>query len=117
MKNQTKEQDKATARPWRLEAWSHYKGQHVLHDSRFLMADDPEHEGESVIIAKFRDGRLEDRTFVLKAVNSHDALVEALDAMVNYYSDMVITDDENPIKHDQMIEKARAVLRLAKGEA
>lgn len=69
-----------TPTPYRLTDDQELKGKHPLHNKRFLVADDSENEGEELVIAKFTDGIMADRDFVLKAVNSHDALVEALKA-------------------------------------
>jgi len=50
--------------------------------------------------------------FIVRAVNAHDALVEALEIMVGSYEDRQCW----PGKKDVLLDKMNAVLALAKGD-
>jgi hypothetical protein len=60
-----------------------------------------------------------DAAFIVRAVNSHDALVKALEGMVEMYADLVNSGDAgfwDPEKVDE-VKHGRAALAAAKGEA
>ena len=89
-KNQTREQDKATGRPWSLN--EPIKTEIV---SGYGSTD--------ICIAQ--NVREANAALIVKAVNSHDALVEALEELLHGEPDR------------RAYEQAEAVLKAAKGEA
>jgi hypothetical protein len=73
----TNSEAKATPRPWSLRDDAFLKDLHVYHTKRFLGVVDEEIPEGFQYIATFRDGNMADRDFIVKAVNNHEALIEA----------------------------------------
>lgn len=78
--------DKATARPWELKDDGILKDVHIYHTKRYLVARNEENRSGFDYIADFRDGNMSDRDYVIKAVNNHEALIEAVKSMYLYIS-------------------------------
>jgi len=102
-----------TPTPWRCEANS-------IHRITFNILGKVIEKGsgakQDFCVAKFC--KVKDAAFIVRAVNAHDALVEALESLFKHCA-MVHNawgDGDNTREANDAVAKARAALKLAKGE-
>lgn len=100
--------ENATERPWRYTSSVH-------HDSIFIRS------GEKVVCDVWEENEA-NAALIVRAVNSHDALVGLVEDLREYFADCADASAEGdplefkPNKEMTILEEIEAVLKLAKGE-
>lgn len=129
-KNHTKEQDKATARPWifreddlsiRTEDFNLPQCGQGDYRGQIIASVDPSEWARSCradVIPRMKANA----AFIVKAVNSHDTLVELVEDLREYFADCADASAEGdplefkPNQEMTILEKIESALKLAKGE-
>lgn len=97
-----------TPTPWRLT--------HPCAYGNGIYGDENQWIGYTLIITEGVAGAQANADFIVRAVNSHDALVDALQNILNGIDTGVITSDHDEIFANATRQAAKA-LKLAKGES
>ena len=103
----------ATARPWSLMDDEENAAKHVLHTKRYLVAGNENYPDGVEIIAKFKDGNMADRDFIVKAVNSHEALLEACREAFNFAKTYQANSGDDSLETQEHIDKLFNVINQA----